>query len=293
MSSRAFNEASGTQVWLKCENFQRMGSFKIRGATNFLLCLPPAQRARGVVTFSSGNHAQAVALAARLNGVRAVIVMPTDAPLSKREATRAQGAEIVFYDRLTEDREVIGRRIAAETGAVVLPPYDHPWTIAGQGTAALELKDQIPAPEALIAPIGGGGLLSGCAITARALWPQVRIFGAEPELANDTFLSLAAGRRLEIPPPQTIADGLRATRPGELTFPILQHHLEQVLLVSEEEIREALRFLLFRLKILVEPSGAVAAAAVLYRKLPPGITSVVVILSGGNMDPAALAGCLR
>ncbi|MGQ9635841.1 MAG: threonine ammonia-lyase [Bryobacteraceae bacterium] len=293
MTSRSFNDVSGAQVWLKCENFQRMGSFKIRGATNFLLSLPPGERARGVVTFSSGNHAQAVALAARLNGVRAVIVMPTDAPLSKREATRAQGAEIVFYDRLTEDREAIGRRIAAETGAVVLPPYDHPWTIAGQGTAALELKDQIPPPDALIAPLGGGGLLSGCAIAARALWPQVRIFGAEPELANDTYLSLQSGRRVAIPPPATIADGLRATQPGEITFPILQQRVEEILLVSEQEIRSTVRFLLLRMKILVEPSGAVAAAAVLHRKLPPEISSTAVILSGGNVDPETLAQILR
>ena len=294
LTSRGFDEAAATRAFFKCENLQRMGAFKIRGAMNFLLSMTPEQRARGVVTFSSGNHAQAVALAARLQGVRATIVMPADAPRSKLEATRAQGAEIRFYDRLKEDREAIGRRIAAETGAVVLPPFDHPWTIAGQGTAALELAGQVDEPpQALIAPVGGGGLLSGCSIAAKALWPRIRIFGAEPELANDTYLSLKAGRRITIPPPATIADGLRATQPGEITFPILQQNVEEILLVSEAEIRAAMRFLLLHLKILVEPSGAAAAAAVLHRKLPPEISSVAVILSGGNVDPEALAEILR
>lgn len=293
MSSQGFNETAGTRVFFKCENLQRMGAFKIRGAMNFLLSMAPEQRARGAVTFSSGNHAQAVALAARVLGVRATIVMPGDAPRSKLEATRAQGAEIVFYDRLREDREAIGRRIAAERGAVVLPPFDHPWTIAGQGTAALELAEQLDEPpQALIAPVGGGGLLAGCAIAAKSLWPDIRIFGAEPEEANDTYLSLQAGSRVAIPPPATIADGLRATQPGEITFPILQQHVEEILLVSEQEIRFTVRFLLLRLKILVEPSGAVAAAAVLHRKLPPQISSTAVILSGGNVDPETLAEIL-
>jgi threonine dehydratase len=289
LTSRALNEAAGLRLWLKCENFQRMGAFKIRGAMNFLLSMTPEQRARGVVTYSSGNHAQAVALAARLHRVRATILMPSDAPRSKLEATRAQGAEIVFYDRLREDREAIGRRIAAETGALILPPFDHPWTIAGQGTAALELFEQIEErPQALLAPVGGGGLLSGCAIAARGLHPAIRIFAAEPATAADTFLSLQAGRRVEIPPSDTIADGLRATRPGELTFPILQQHVESVLLVSEEEIRAAVRFLLFRMKILVEPSGAVAVAAALSRKLPPEVSSAAIVVSGGNIDPDVL-----
>lgn len=294
LSSRALDEAAGLRLWLKCENFQRMGAFKIRGAMNFLLSMSPEQRARGVVTYSSGNHAQAVALAARLNGVRATIVMPSDAPRSKLEATRAQGAEIVFYDRLREDREAIGRSIAAETGAVILPPFDHPWTIAGQGTLALELLDQIDEPpQALIAPVGGGGLLSGCAIAAKGRHPGIRVFAAEPETANDAFLSFKAGRRVEIPPPDTIADGLRATRPGEVTFPILQQHVESVLLVSEEEISAAVRFLLFRLKILVEPSGAVAVAATMFRKLPAGLSSAAAVVSGGNIDPEALIEILR
>jgi len=293
MSSRAFDEASGIHAWFKCENLQRMGAFKIRGAMNSLLCLTPRQRARGVVTYSSGNHAQAVALAARLQAASAAVVMPSDAPRAKLEATRAQGAEIVFYNRLKEDREAIGRRIASESGAFIVPPFDHPWTIAGQGTVALELLDQIPPPQALIAPVGGGGLLSGCAIAAHSLQHEIRVFGAEPERANDTFLSFSAGRRIEIPQPDTIADGLRATRPGEITFPILRQHVESVLLVTEDEIRAAVRFLLFRMKILVEPSGAVAAAAVLHHRLPPEISSAAIILSGGNIDPEVLADILR
>jgi threonine dehydratase len=210
--------------------------------------------------------------------------MPEDAPRSKLEATRARGATIVPYDRRRESREAIGRRIAEQSGAALVPPFDHPWIIAGQGTAALELLEETGELDALVAPVGGGGLLAGCSIAARSLAPRIRLFGAEPEAARDTFLSLAAGRRVEIPAPETIADGLRATSPGEITFPILERHLEAVLLVSEEEIRQTVRFLLERLKILVEPSGAVAAAAVLYRKLPAGIRSVGVILSGGNVD---------
>ena len=284
MTSRSFDAEAGVEVYFKCENLQRGGAFKIRGASNFIFSIPREDLARGVVAYSSGNHAQAVAIAARHVGARATIVMPTDAPRSKVEATRSYGASIVTYDRLRENREAIGARIAQESGATLVPPYDHPWTIAGQGTVALELLDQAPELDALIAPVGGGGLLSGCAIAAKSINPNIRIFGAEPEDANDTFLSLRAGRRVEIPPPNTLADGLRATRPGEITFPILRELAEDILLVSEEEIRSALKFLLVRMKILVEPSGAVPAAAVLFGKLPRGARTVGVILSGGNVD---------
>jgi threonine dehydratase len=236
------------------------------------------------VAYSSGNHAQAVAIAARHVGARATLVMPSDAPRSKVEATRAQGAAIVTYDRLRQDREAIGREIAADTGATLVPPYDHPWTVAGQGTAALELVEQAPEIDAIIAPVSGGGLLAGCAIAARSIRPDLRIFGAEPAQANDTWQSLRAGRPVSIPPPDTLADGLRATCPGTLTFPVIRDLAEDILLVSEQEIRGAVKYLLERLKILVEPSGAVAAAAVLYRRLPPGLGSVGVILSGGNVD---------
>lgn len=285
LTSRSFDaETGGTRVYFKCENFQRGGAFKIRGASNFLYSLDAERLRRGVVAYSSGNHAQAVAIAARWTGASATLVMPEDAPRSKMEATRAQGATIVTYDRLRESREAIATKIAGETGATLVPPFDHPWIIAGQGTAALELIEEAPDIDALIAPVGGGGLLSGCAIAAKSIRPCIRVFGAEPEIANDTWQSFAAGRRVRIPTPETIADGLRATCPGEITFPILQRYTEQILLVSEAEIKATVRFLLSRLKILVEPSGAAGAAAVLFRKLPPGVRSIGVVLSGGNVD---------
>jgi len=283
-TSRSFDERAGVRTFFKCENLQRGGAFKIRGASNFILQLSPEQLKRGVVAYSSGNHAQAVAIAARLAGAPATLVMPADAPRAKLEATRAQGAQIITYDRLSESREAIGEQIAQQKGATLVPPFDHPWIIAGQGTTALELLEDVPELEALVGPLGGGGLLSGCAIAASSLRPGIRIFGAEPQAANDWYLSVAAGRPIEIPPPATLADGLRATRPGQLTFSILKDRLEAVLLVSEEEIRQTMAFLLTRLKLLVEPSGAVAAAAVLHGKLPAGVRSVGVILSGGNVD---------
>jgi threonine dehydratase len=289
MTSRGFDAQAGVRAFFKCENFQTGGAFKIRGAANFVLSIPPADRARGVVAFSSGNHAQAVAIAARLAGIPATVVMPGDAPRSKVEATRAQGAAIVNYDRLRDDRAAIAARIAAETGATLVPPFDHPWIIAGQGTAALELLEEVPDLDALVAPIGGGGLISGCSIAARRLQPGIRVIGVEPQLANDVFLSLAAGRRIEIPPPHTIADGLRVPVAGVLTFAIMQKNLERVVLVSEEEIRGALKFLLARMKILAEPSGAAAAAAALFHKLPAGLGRVGIVISGGNVDFETLA----
>jgi threonine dehydratase len=215
--------------------------------------------------------------------------MPADAPRSKMEATRAQGAEIVIYDRFRQDRAAIAARIAKESGATVVPPFDHPWIIAGQGTTALELLEEIPDLDTLVVPVGGGGLMSGCSIAAKALRPAIRILGVEPETANDTFRSLAAGRRIEIPAPETIADGLRVPCPGALTFPIMQRNVERIVLVSEEEIRAAVKYLLLRTKILVEPSGAASAAAVLFRKLPEGCGRVGVVLSGGNVDFELLA----
>jgi threonine dehydratase len=289
MTSRGFDAEAGAGAFFKCENFQRGGAFKIRGASNFLLSIPPEDLPRGVVAYSSGNHAQAVAIAARELGVKATLVMPTDAPRSKMEATRAQGATILTFDRLRESREEIGRRISAESGATLVPPFDHPWIIAGQGTGALELLEEIPHLDALIAPVGGGGLLSGCAIAAKGINPAIRVFGAEPAQANDTFLSFRAGHRVEIATQDTIADGLRSPKPGELTFPILKRHVEQILLVSEEEIKATVLYLLSRLKILVEPSGAVAAAAVLHHKLPAGVRNIGVVLSGGNVDLELLA----
>ena len=289
MTSQSFNRATGMEAFFKCENFQKGGAFKIRGASNFIFSIPKGDLARGVVAHSSGNHAQAVAIAAREVGAKATLVMPDDAPCAKLEATRAQGAEIVTYNRLTGNREAISAKISAETGAILVPPFDHPWTIAGQGTTAKELFEDVPDLDALVICIGGGGLISGCSIAARHFRPQVRIFGVEPADANDAFLSFAAGKRVKIASPETIADGLRSPMPGELTFPIMRRYVEQVVLVSEDEIRAAVKFLLTRMKILVEPSGAVSAAAALFGKLPPGLGRVGIVLSGGNVDYEQLA----
>jgi threonine dehydratase len=284
MTSQSVDDRAGFKVFLKCENLQRGGAFKIRGASNLVLSIPPGDLPRGVVAFSSGNHAQATAIAAKYVGAPATIVMPEDAPRSKMEPTRALGARIVTYNRFRDDREAIAARVMAETGGTLVPPYDHPLIIAGQGTTALELLGQAPDLDALVVCVGGGGLLAGCATIARELQPGIRIFGVEPELANDTWQSFAKGERVTIPPPDTIADGLRSPSPGKLTFPIIQKQAEKIVLVSEDEIRAAVRFVLERMKILAEPSGAVAAAAVLFGKLPAGIRSAGVIISGGNMD---------
>jgi threonine dehydratase len=291
VTSHGFDAQAGVSAFFKCENLQRGGAFKIRGASNFLLSIPQNELPRGVVAFSSGNHAQAVAIAAKTLGTRATIVMPEDAPRSKMEATRARGAEVVIYDRLREDREAIARSIAGESGATVVPPYDHPWIIAGQGTAALELMEEIAELDALLVPVGGGGLISGSAIAAKALNPRIRVIGVEPADGNDTFLSRRKGERVQIPAPETIADGLRAQMPGAVTFPIIQRLVDDIVLVSDDEIRAAVRFLLTRKKILVEPSGAVGAAALLARKVNGAPGRVGVILSGGNVDFETLAAC--
>ncbi len=292
MRSHSFDAEAGTgaQFYFKCENFQKGGAFKIRGATNFVFSIPKDELPKGVVAFSSGNHAQAVAIAARAVGVPATVVMPEDAPHSKVAATKALGARIVTYNRLTEDRSAISGQIAKETGATVVPPYDHPWIIAGQGTAAKELLEEVPDLDALIICIGGGGLISGSSIWANHVRPEIRVFGVEPEIGNDTYLSLAAGKRVEIRPFETIADGLRSPVPGVLTFPIIQRHVEKIVLVTEDEIRATVKFLLMRMKIVVEPSGAVPAAAALFKKLPEGLGRVGIILSGGNVDYDQLAG---
>lgn len=289
MRSCSFDRAAGAEAFFKCENFQKGGAFKIRGAANFLYSIPEQDRERGVVAFSSGNHAQAVAIAAAKLGMRATIVMPTDAPRSKLAGTRGYGATVVEYDRMKENREAIGRRIADESGATLVPPFDHPWIIAGQGTAALELLEQQPELDALVVCLGGGGLLSGCAIAAKSLRPGIRVFGVEPELGNDYWLSRRAGERIEIAPPETIADGLRTTRPGAHTFPIIEELVEDLLLVTEQEIKDTVKFLLARMKIVAEPSGAVAAAAVLHGKAPRNLGRTGVLISGGNVDYEVLA----
>ena len=293
ITSRSLDEATGYSVFLKCENLQRGGAFKIRGALNKLLSLSDAERNRGVVAFSSGNHAQGVALAARMTGTSALILMPTDAPALKLAATRGYGAEVVFYDRQTEDREARARELVEKTGRVLVPPYDDAAIMAGQGTAALELLADAPELEALLTPVGGGGLMAGCSTVARAKRPDMKIFGIEADTANDTWLSLRKGERVSISPPPTIADGIRNLTPGALTFPILRQNLTDVLLVSDDAIREAVRFLLLRCKLLVEPTGAVSVAALSSGALPlPRGARVGVILSGGNVDPESLAQIL-
>lgn len=282
----------GVDLYLKCENLQEAGAFKLRGATNWVRSLAPDTLARGVMAYSSGNHAAGVACAARRAGARARVVMPHDAPAVKVENTRSFGGEVISYNRFTEDREAICRALAAESGATVIPPFDHVLTLAGQGTAALELIEDAPDIDSFVAPLGGGGLMAGCSLILHHRAPSLRLFGAEPELANDTWLSLKKGERVEIPPSETIADGLRSPAPGKLTFPILQQHLESIALVSEEEIRTAVRWLATNVHLVVEPSGAVPVAAALAGKLPPGIQRLGVLLSGGNMDPVQLAGIL-
>lgn len=292
ITSRAFDEAAGRRVFFKCENFQRAGAFKIRGATNKIRSLTEDELRRGVVAFSSGNHAQAVALAAREAGTRAVIAMPTDAPQAKVAATRAYGAEIVFYDRQRDDRETLARDIASREGLQLVPPYDDYLIMAGQGTCALELFDEVPDLDCLVVPCGGGGLFAGTSTVAKAINQSVRCFPVEAETADDTRQSFLKGERVLIQPPPTIADGMRNQQPGALTFPVLRANAEDVLTVSDTEIIAALRFLLFRMKILVEPTGAAGAAAVLTQKLPPEIRRVGVVLSGGNVDPQTLCGLL-
>jgi len=289
LSSHSFDAEAGVSAFFKCENFQKGGAFKIRGAANLVFSLSKAELAKGLIAYSSGNHAQATAIAARHVGASCTIVMPLDAPRSKLEATHGYGASVVTYERFRENREPITAAIIQKTGATLIPPFDHPYIIAGQGTTALELLEQAPQLDALITPVGGGGLLSGCAIAARSLNPEIRIFGAEPERANDTYLSFRSGERVEVKP-DTIADGLRSPMPGRLTFAIIRESVEDIVLVSEDEIRAAVKFLLTRMKILVEPSGAVSAAAVLFRKLPAGVKRVGVVLSGGNVDFDQLAG---
>jgi threo-3-hydroxy-L-aspartate ammonia-lyase len=287
-TSRTLDGLAGRQVFLKCENLQRGGAFKFRGAYNAVSRLGEGARRRGVVAFSSGNHAQGVALAAQILGVPAIICMPDDAPPVKLAATRGYGAEVRIFERSTVDRDTFARAIAEERGMTVIPPYDHPHIIAGQGTAALELLEQAPDLDALVMPIGGGGLIGGCSVAAKGLRPAVRVFGVETEGADDVRQSVARGERVTIAPPATIADGIRTTSPGALTFPIIQRHVEQVLVVSDAAALDALRLLLLRVKLVVEPTGAVPLAAVLGGMLPADCRRVGVILSGGNIDPSVL-----
>jgi threonine dehydratase len=284
-TSRTVDERTGCRVFFKCENLQRVGAFKFRGAYNALSQLPEAQKRRGVVTYSSGNHAQAVALASRVLGIPATIVMPEDAPAVKQAATRGYGAEVVLYDPRTASREALGGRIAAERGLTVIPPFDHPHVIAGQGTAAMELFDETGPLDFLLVPCGGGGLLSGCVLAAGALSPSCRTLGVEPAAADDATRSFRTGTLHRVERPDTICDGARTPSLGALTFPLVRRHVHDMVTVDDREVIEAMRLIWERLKLVVEPTGALAAAALLSGKAgPPPGSRVGVVLSGGNVD---------
>jgi len=289
ITSRTLDERTGARVVLKAENFQRMGAFKFRGAYNRLAQLDERQRRDGVVAFSSGNHAQGVALAARLLGIPAAIVMPSDAPAAKLAATRGYGAEVILYDRATMNRSEIAQAIARERDATLVPPYDDPAIIAGQGTTAYELIEDAGPLDALFVCTGGGGLLSGCALAATALSPGVAIYGVETEAGDDWVRSLAAGHPVTIPVPDTICDGMQTQSPGMLTFPIVQALCAGVVTVTDEEVREAMRFAFARLKLVIEPSGAAALAAVMTGKADVRGKRVGVTISGGNVDASTFA----
>jgi threonine dehydratase len=292
ITSHTLDRLIGAQVFLKAENLQRIGAFKFRGAYNAIAKLTPEQLARGIAAYSSGNHAQAVALAAAELGSTAVIVMPEDTPSSKLDAVAGYGAEIITYDRYTGDREAIGNQLAADRGLALIPPYEHPDVIAGQGTAALELLADTGDLDALLVPVGGGGLIAGSAIAAKGVQPGIRVIGVEPAAGDDTKQSLAAGERVRIPVPRTIADGQAAPIPGEMTFSINKELVDDIVLVTDDEIRDALRFAVDRLKLVLEPSGASGLAALLAGRLDPVPARIGVILSGGNVGAARLAGLL-
>ncbi|MGZ8259212.1 MAG: threo-3-hydroxy-L-aspartate ammonia-lyase [Caldimonas sp.] len=292
LTSRTADAELGAKVFFKCENFQRMGAFKFRGAFNALSRFDERQRHGGVVAFSSGNHAQAVSLAATLLGMPAVIVMPHDAPAAKVAATKGYGGEIVAYDRYREDREAIGRRLAAERGMTLVPPYDHPDVIAGQGTAAKELFEEVGALDALFVCLGGGGLLSGSALAAKALAPACKVYGVEPEAGNDGQQSFRSGRIVSIETPRTIADGAQTLHLGEHTFPIIRRDVADIFTASDAELVLAMRFFAERMKMVVEPTGALGfAAARRMRRELEGLR-VGVIVSGGNVDLERFAGLI-
>ena len=284
MSSRTLDAATRATVFLKCENFQRMGAFKFRGAYNRLAQLSDDERKRGVVAYSSGNHAQGVALAARLLQIPAIIVMPSDAPESKLAATRGYGAEVVMYERSEENRAVIAQRYCDERGATLVPPYDDPDIIAGAGTAALELLDECGPLDAIVLPVGGGGLFSGTAIAAHGVDPSIEIYGVEPEAGDDVRQSLESGARVVIDVPQTIADGLQTQSPSDLTLAIIREHAAGVVTVSDAQLVVAMRFVFERMKLVIEPSGAAALAAVLGGKIETEGRRIGIIISGGNVD---------
>ncbi|WP_212769087.1 threo-3-hydroxy-L-aspartate ammonia-lyase [Pectobacterium versatile] len=284
MTSRTVNDAFGAEFFFKCENLQRMGAFKFRGAMNALLQFSDDQKAAGVVTFSSGNHAQAIALAAKLLGIPATIVMPHDAPAAKVAATRGYGGNVVEYNRYTEDREQIGNDLAKKYGLTLIPPYDHPHVIAGQGTAAKELLEETGELDALFVCLGGGGLLSGCALATRQLSPQCKIYGVEPLAGNDGQQSFRSGNIVHIDTPKTIADGAQTQHLGNYTFPLIRQNVDDILTVTDDDLIDAMRFYAERMKIVVEPTGCLSFAAA--RNLRESLRGkrIGIIISGGNVD---------
>ncbi|RVU46156.1 threo-3-hydroxy-L-aspartate ammonia-lyase [Rubrivivax rivuli] len=297
ITSRTVDEATGAQVFFKAENLQRMGAFKFRGAYNALAQFTPQQRQAGVIAFSSGNHAQAIALSARLLGMPSVIVMPQDSPAAKLAATRGyqvgqQASEVVLYDRYTEDREAIGRKLAQERGMTLIPPYDHPHVMAGQGTAAWELLQETGPLDVLLVCVGGGGLISGCAVAAHHLSPGIEVIGVEPEAGNDTQQSLAQGRIVHIDTPKTIADGAQTQHSGTLTFPVIQRLVNRIETVNDAQLVETMRFFAERLKLVLEPTGVLGAAALMHGVVQAHGRRVGVILSGGNVDIARYGALL-
>ncbi len=284
LTSTTANRMTGADLFFKAENFQRMGAFKFRGAYNAIARLDDAQKRGGVIAYSSGNHAQAIALAANLLGTSSVIVMPKDAPAVKVTATKGYGAEVVLYDRYNESREEIGQRLAQERGMTLIPPFDHPDVIAGQGTAAKELFEDAGPMDILVSPLGGGGLLAGSVLAAKALNPDCVVYGVEPEAGNDGQQSFRSGELVTIPTPRTIADGAQTLRLGDHTFPIIREHVTDIVTVSDDELVEAMRFFAGRMKVVVEPTGALATAAVFAKKLDVAGKRVGILISGGNMD---------
>jgi threo-3-hydroxy-L-aspartate ammonia-lyase len=289
VTSRTLDEMVAAHVYLKCENFQRMGAFKFRGAYNRLAQLSPEERRRGVVAYSSGNHAQGVALAAKLLDIPATIVMPRDAPESKLSATRGYGARIELYERSEENRAAIAQRICEERGATLVPPYDDERIVAGAGTATLELLEDVAALDVIVMPTGGGGLLAGACIAAHAIDPAIALYGVEPQSGDDVRQSLERGERVISEVPKTIADGLQTQSPGEITFPIIREHVTGIATVSDQELVDAMTFAFSRMKLVIEPSGAAGLAAVLFERIPVRGKRVGVVISGGNVDPVRYA----
>lgn len=289
LTSLTANAMAGAELFFKCENFQRMGAFKFRGACNAIARFTPEQRAAGVLTYSSGNHAQAIALSARLAGIASVIIMPHDAPSLKVQATKGYGGEVIVYDRYQEDREEIGRRLAKERGMTLIPPYDHPDVIAGQGTAAAELFAETGPLDVLLVCLGGGGLLAGSALAAATLSPACKVIGVEPEAGNDGQQSLRSGRIVHIAVPDTIADGAKTTHLGEHNFNVIQKYVDDVITVSDSQLIASMKFFAERMKMVVEPTGCLAAAAALHGVAPIAGKRVGILVSGGNVDLSTFA----